>query len=39
VIEARRFDFERIVAVSMTALTGNEAANKMPARLVAREAR
>ena len=30
---------ERIVAVSVTALTGNEAANKMPARLVAREAR
>ena len=30
---------ERIVAVSVTALTGNEAANKVPVRLVAREAR
>jgi AcrR family transcriptional regulator len=30
---------ERIVAVSVTALTGNEAASKIPARLVAREAR
>ena len=30
---------ERIVAVSVTALTGNEAVNKIPARLVAREAR
>jgi AcrR family transcriptional regulator len=30
---------ERIVAVSVTALTGNEAGNKVPARLVAREAR
>ena len=30
---------ERIVTVSVTALTGNEAASKIPARLVAREAR
>jgi AcrR family transcriptional regulator len=30
---------ERIVAVSVTALTGNGAASKVPARLVAREAR
>src|ERR1700739_3200163 len=30
---------ERIVAVSVTALTGNEPASKAPARLVAREAR
>ena len=30
---------ERIVAVSVTALTANEAASKTPARLAAREAR